>query len=74
LHVGLPQSKEAMIGWAHIDAILLATELKKGDELLNGIDDEHEGRPTDARLVGCWSESNLRKQKSLFARMRPRAD
>jgi len=27
-----------MIGWAKIDAILLATEPKKGDELLNGLD------------------------------------
>jgi hypothetical protein len=35
--VGSPQSKEAMIGWAKIDAILLATEPKKGDELLNGL-------------------------------------
>jgi hypothetical protein len=36
---------------AKIDAILLALEPKKGDKLLKDIDDEYEGRHTDARFV-----------------------
>jgi hypothetical protein len=52
LHVGSPQSKEGDDRMeAKIDAILLAIEPKKGDELLKRIDDEYEGRHTDARFV-----------------------
>ena len=52
LHVGSPQSKEGDDRMeAKIDAILLAVEPKKGDELLKSIDDEYEGRHTDARFV-----------------------
>jgi hypothetical protein len=52
LHVGSPQSKEGDDRMeAKIDAILLAVEPKKGDELLQRIDDEYEGRHTDARFV-----------------------
>jgi hypothetical protein len=52
LHVGSPQSKEGDDRMeAKIDAILLAVEPKKGDELLKEIDDEYEGRHTDARFV-----------------------
>ena len=36
---------------AKIDAILLAVEPKKGDELLKEIDDEYQGRHTDARFI-----------------------
>jgi hypothetical protein len=35
----------------NIDAILLAVEPKKGDHLLTQIDQEYEGRHTDARFV-----------------------
>jgi hypothetical protein len=52
LHVGSPQSKEGDDRMeAKIDAILLAVEPKKGDEFLKRIDDEYEGRHTDARFV-----------------------
>jgi hypothetical protein len=52
LHVGSPQSKEGDDRMeAKIDAILLAVEPKKGDELLKRIDDAYEGRHTDARFV-----------------------
>jgi len=52
LHVGSPQSKEGDDRMeVKIDAILLAVERKKGDELLKRIDDEYEGRHTDARFV-----------------------
>jgi hypothetical protein len=52
LHVGSPQSKEGDDRMeAKIDAILLAVEPKKGDELLREIDDEYQGRHTDARFV-----------------------
>ena len=52
LHVGSPQSKEGDDRMeAKIDAILLAVEPKKGDCLLEEIDDEYEGRHTDARFV-----------------------
>ncbi|MDE5452136.1 hypothetical protein GWE18_04495 [Bradyrhizobium sp. CSA112] len=52
LHVGSPQSKEGDDRMeAKIDAILLAVEPKKGDELLKHIDDAYEGRHTDARFV-----------------------
>src|ERR687897_123263 len=45
LHVGSPQSKEGddRMG-AKIDAILLAVDPKKGDDLLAAIDREYEGR------------------------------
>ena len=52
LHVGSPQSKEGDDRMeAKIDAILLAVEPKKGDELLREIDDEYQGRHTDARFI-----------------------
>jgi hypothetical protein len=52
LHVGSPQSKEGDDRMeAKIDAILLAVDPKKGDEFLNRIDDEYEGRHTDARFL-----------------------
>jgi hypothetical protein len=52
LHVGSPQSKEGDDRMeAKIDAILLAVEPKKGDELIDEIDREYEGRHTDARFV-----------------------
>ena len=52
LHVGSPQSKEGDDRIeAKIDAILLAVESRRGDEILKGIDDEYEGRHTDARFV-----------------------
>jgi hypothetical protein len=52
LHVGSPQSKEGDDRMeAKIDAILLALEPKKGDKLLKDIDNEYEGRHTDARFV-----------------------
>ncbi len=52
LHVGSPQSKEGDDRMeAKIDAILLAVDPKKGDEVLKGIDQEYAGRHTDARFV-----------------------
>jgi hypothetical protein len=52
LHVGSPQSKEGDDRMeAKLDAILLAVEPKKGDKLLRDIDEEYEGRHTDARFV-----------------------
>jgi hypothetical protein len=52
LHVGSPQSKEGDDRMeAKLDAILLAVEPRKGDKLLKDIDDEYEGRHTDARFV-----------------------
>ena len=52
LHVGSPQSKEGDDRMeAKLDAILLALEPEKGDKLLKDIDDEYEGRHTDARFV-----------------------
>lgn len=52
LHVGSPQSKEGDDRMeAKIDAILLAVDPKKGNEVLKDIDDEYQGRHTDARFV-----------------------
>jgi hypothetical protein len=52
LHVGSPQSKEGDDRIeAKIDAILLAVEPKKGEEMIDEIDREYEGRHTDARFV-----------------------
>ena len=52
LHVGSPQSKEGDDRMeAKIDAILLAVDPKKADDLLKKIDEEYEGRHTDARFV-----------------------
>lgn len=39
------------LGPSMCDAILLAVDPKKADELLRDIDDEYEGRHTDARFV-----------------------
>jgi hypothetical protein len=58
LHVGSPQSKEGDDRMeAKIDAILLAVEPKKGDELLREIDGEYQGRHTDARFVRMLERS-----------------
>jgi hypothetical protein len=52
LHVGSPQSKEGDDRKeAKIDAILLAVDPKKADDFLKKIDQEYEGRCTDARFV-----------------------
>ena len=52
LHVGSPQSKEGDDRMeAKIDAILLAVDPKKADDLLEKIDQEYEGRHTDTRFV-----------------------
>jgi hypothetical protein len=52
LHVGSPQSKEGDDRMeAKIDAILLAVDPGKGDQLIKDIDDEYEGRHTDHRFV-----------------------
>ncbi len=52
LHVGSPQSKEGDDRMeAKIDAILLAVEPKKGDRMVEEIDNEYEGRHTDHRFV-----------------------
>jgi hypothetical protein len=61
LHVGSPQSKEGDDRMeAKIDAILLAVEPKKGDKLLKEIDDEYEGRHTDARFVRMLQHGHRR--------------
>jgi hypothetical protein len=61
LHVGSPQSKEGDDRMeAKIDAILLAVEPKKGDKLLQDIDDEYEGRHTDARFVSMLQQGHSR--------------
>jgi hypothetical protein len=46
---------------AKIDAILLAVEPKKGDRLLEDIDQEYEGRHTDARFVRELEKGQDRK-------------
>jgi hypothetical protein len=52
LHVGSPQSKEGDDRMeAKIDAILLAVNPDKAATLLEEIDNEYEGRHTDARFV-----------------------
>jgi hypothetical protein len=57
LHVGSPQSKEGDDRMeAKIDAILLTVDPKKGDAILEEIDDEYEGRHTDARFVRMLRE------------------
>jgi hypothetical protein len=61
LHVGSPQSKEGDDRMeAKIDAILLAVEPKKGEKLLNDIDEEYEGRHTDARFVRLLEQGRSR--------------
>ena len=48
LHVGSPQSKEGDDRMeAKLDAILLAVEPKKGDKIIDDIDQAYEGRHTD---------------------------
>jgi hypothetical protein len=48
LHVGSPQSKEGDDRMeAKLDAILLAVERKKGDSIIEEIDQAYEGRHTD---------------------------
>jgi hypothetical protein len=61
LHVGSPQSKEGDDRMeAKIDAILLAVERKDGDRLLEEIDQEYEGRHTDARFVRLLAQGEKR--------------
>jgi hypothetical protein len=61
LHVGSPQSKEGDDRMeAKIDAILLAVEPKKGDQVLDSIDEEYEGRHTDARFVRLLEQGRSR--------------
>jgi hypothetical protein len=61
LHVGSPQSKEGDDRMeAKLDAILLAVEPEKGDRLLKDIDDEYEGRHTDARFVRMLERESSR--------------
>ncbi len=61
LHVGSPQSKEGDDRMeAKLDAILLAVEPKKGNQLLKDIDDEYEGRHTDARFVRMLESESIR--------------
>lgn len=64
LHVGSPQSKEGDDRMeAKLDAILLAVEPEKGDRLLKDIDDEYEGRHTDARFVRMLEQSVAGRQQ-----------
>ena len=59
LHVGSPQSKEGDDRMeAKIDAILLAVEPKKGDDLLDEIDRDYEGRHIDTRFVKNLEKTN----------------
>jgi hypothetical protein len=61
LHVGSPQSKEGDDRMeAKIDAILLAVEPKKGERLLDSIDEEYEGRHTDTRFVRLLEQGRSR--------------
>jgi hypothetical protein len=69
LHVGSPQSKEGDDRMeAKIDAILLAVEPKKGDKLLDDIDNEYEGRHTDTRFVRLLEKGEGRKSASEHAK------
>jgi hypothetical protein len=62
LHVGSPQSKEGDDRMeAKIDAILLAVNPQKGDDLLEEIDNEYEGRHTDTRFVRLLTQGNRRE-------------
>lgn len=45
---------------AKIDAILLAVETRKGDELLKRIDDEYEGQTPTPALCGSLSADDAR--------------
>jgi hypothetical protein len=61
LHVGSPQSKEGDDRMeAKLDAILLAVDPKKGSKLIDEIDEEYEGRHTDARFVRLLEEGKGR--------------
>jgi hypothetical protein len=61
LHVGSPQSKEGDDRMeAKIDAILLAVDPRKGDDLIKEIDDEYAGRHTDHRFVRKLRQSAVR--------------
>jgi hypothetical protein len=52
LHVGSPQSKEGDDRMeAKIDAILLAVEPRKGEHIIEEIDDDYAGRHTDTRYM-----------------------
>jgi hypothetical protein len=57
LHVGSPQSKEGDDRMeAKIDAILLAVEPQKGDNVIKEIDKEYAGRHTDTRYMRRLAE------------------
>lgn len=61
LHVGSPQSKEGDDRMeAKIDAILLAVDPAKGNRLIDEIDQEYEGRHTDARFVRLLEQGKSR--------------
>jgi hypothetical protein len=63
LHVGSPQSKEGDDRMeAKIDAILLAVDPKKADQLIEEIDREYEGRHTDTRLMHLVKEERQRSR------------
>jgi hypothetical protein len=52
LHVGSPQSKEGDDRMeAKIDAILIAVDRDRGNDVVREIDDLYEGRHTDAGLA-----------------------
>lgn len=51
---------------AKIDAILLAVDPKKGDGILEEIDNEYEGRHTDARFVRLLKQGD--KQAAAHAK------
>lgn len=68
LHVGSPQSKEGDDRMeAKIDAILIAVDKKRGDEVIREIDDLYEGRHTD---TGLARQRALRAERG---RQEPRA-
>ena len=57
LHVGSPQSKEGDDRIeAKLDAILLAVEPRKGEQVVREIDDEYAGRHTDQRYTRILAE------------------
>jgi hypothetical protein len=67
-HVGSPQSKEGDDRMeAKIDAILLAVDPDKGNRLLDEIDEEYEGRHTDARFVRLLEQGKSRQSAHTIA-------
>ncbi len=62
LYVGSPQSKEGDDRIeAKIDAILMAVQPEKAEEILEEIDREYAGRHTDARYVRLLEEEKRDK-------------